>query len=144
VEGEIEYMSGLGLLPVRTLMEGKKTTRQCAFRYREHPALCQGYEIHMGQTVTMGPASPVNTLADERPDGYWLNERCWGTYLHGILDHAVVVEDLLRTVGDQDRSAPETAFDYPAFKEQQYDRLADWLRDNLDIAYMIREGSKVK
>jgi len=144
VEGEVAYMSGLCLLPVRTIMGGQKMTRQCAFRYRRHPELCRGYEIHMGQTETMGPASPVNTLADGRLDGYWLNERCWGTYLHGILDHTVVVEDLLRTVGARNPSAPEMAFDYLAFKEQQYDRLADWLREHLDIDSMIREGSKVK
>ena len=143
VEGEVEYMSGLGLLPVRTVLTSQKTTRQCAFRYREHPNLCQGYEIHMGQTETMGPPSLVNTLADGQPDGYWLNERCWGTYLHGVLDNPVVVEDLLRTAGGRNRLNTESAFDYPAFKEQQYNRLADWLRDNLDIHYMLREGSRV-
>jgi adenosylcobyric acid synthase len=143
VEGEVEYMSGLGLLPVKTTIEGQKTTRQGTFRYRNYPELCRGYEIHMGQTETMGPLSPVNTLADGRSDGYWLNERCWGTYLHGILDNPVVVEDLLRTVGTGNRPTPEMAFNYQAFKEQQYDRLADWLRENLDIAYMLREGSRV-
>jgi adenosylcobyric acid synthase len=137
VEGEVEYMPGLGLLPVQTVLAGHKTTLQCEFRFRENDAVCRGYEIHMGQTQTQGEACPVGTFSDNRTDGYWLNDRCWGTYLHGILDNATVVEAILRTVGASAKMASEAPFDYAAFKEQQYDRLATWLRDHLDVGYMI-------
>jgi adenosylcobyric acid synthase len=143
VEGEVEYAAGLGLLPVKTVLLGEKTTQQCHFRYRGFEEVCQGYEIHMGETVPTGAASPLNTVSDQSTDGYWLNEQCWGTYMHGILDNATVVEDLLSTVRTAvDKSAftriHAGPFDYQTFKQQQYDRLADWLREYLDIPYVYR------
>lgn len=50
VEGEIERLPGLGLLPVSTRMQGEKVTRQVRFRFLEDSAVCEGYEIHMGTT----------------------------------------------------------------------------------------------
>ncbi|MDE6395311.1 MAG: cobyric acid synthase, partial [Duncaniella sp.] len=50
VEGEIKRLPGLGLLPVRTTLEGEKVTRQVTFRFMGADAECAGYEIHMGRT----------------------------------------------------------------------------------------------
>ena len=47
VEGEIERLPGLGLLPVSTRMQGEKVTRQVRFRFLEDSAVCEGYEIHL-------------------------------------------------------------------------------------------------
>lgn len=139
VEGEIEYTSGLGLLPVKTVLLGEKTTQQCQFRYRDAQALCQGYEIHMGETHPTELASPLTTLADGRTDGYWLHEQCWGTYLHGILDNSAIVDALLATVKNAPAQSEIKSFDYLAFKQQQYDLLADLLRKHLDIDYMYQQ-----
>ena len=72
VEGEIERLPGLGLLPVSTHMTGEKITRQVRFHLTMdngqltinatdsaahsqlstlNSQLLQGYEIHMGTTV---------------------------------------------------------------------------------------------
>lgn len=51
VEGEIERLPGLGLLPVSTRMQGEKVTRQVRFRFLEDSAVCEGYEIHMGTKI---------------------------------------------------------------------------------------------
>ena len=66
VEGEIERLPGLGLLPVSTRMQGEKVTRQVRFRFLEDSAVCEGYEIHMGTTTPLAdvPVSPLNHLAD--------------------------------------------------------------------------------
>lgn len=48
VEGGIRRLPGLGLLPVSTVMEGKKVTRQVAFTFHETSGRCQGYEIISG------------------------------------------------------------------------------------------------
>ena len=53
VEGEIERLPGLGLLPVSTRMQGEKVTRQVRFRFLEDSAVCEGYEIHMGTTTPL-------------------------------------------------------------------------------------------
>ena len=82
VEGEIERLPGLGLLPVSTRMQGEKVTRQVRFRFLEDSAVCEGYEIHMGTTTPLAdvPVSPLNHLADGREDGYFVDRTCMGTY----------------------------------------------------------------
>jgi adenosylcobyric acid synthase len=132
VEGPVPAASGLGLLPVRTVLMGEKTTQQRRFAFRGGAVPdCQGYEIHMGRTTADGPAQPVATLDDGTPDGYYAGPRCWGTYLHGILDNAAVIEALLAPYTKQQASAP---VDFAAFKNEQYDRLAAHLRANVDMA----------
>ena len=92
VEGEIERLPGLGVLPVSTRMQGEKVTRQVRFRFLEDSAVCEGYEIHMGTTTPLAdvPVSPLNHLADGREDGYFVDRTCMGTYVHGILDNPSV------------------------------------------------------
>lgn len=130
VEGEIESLPGLGILPVQTVLQADKTTLQCEFYFRESSEKNAGYEIHMGETKVTGKKSPVAILNNGRQDGYFLNDKTWGTYLHGILDNDVVIESLL---------APYTfeitgeKLNYQDFKEQQYDKLADLIRLNVDM-----------
>ena len=132
VEGEIERLPGLGLLPVSTRMQGEKVTRQVRFRFLEDSAVCEGYEIHMGTTMPLAdvPVSPLNHLADGREEGYFVDRTCMGTYVHGILDNPSVIDYLLEPFADK---LKETAFDYKAFKEEQYDKLAAHVRKHVDL-----------
>ena len=138
VEGEIERLPGLGLLPVSTRMQGEKVTRQVRFRFLEDSAVCEGYEIHMGTTTPLAdvPVSPLNHLADGREDGYFVDRTCMGTYVHGILDNPSVIDYLLEPFADK---LKETAFDYKAFKEEQYDKLATLVREHIDMEYVYRQ-----
>jgi adenosylcobyric acid synthase len=129
VEGEIEELPGLGLLPVRTVLQPEKTTLQCNFRFRENADTCAGYEIHMGETTALETRKPVAILSDGREDGYYRDARTWGSYLHGILDNAVVIESILAPYTDEKGKQ----YDYQQFKEQQYDKLADLLRTHIDM-----------
>lgn len=132
VEGEIERLPGLGLLPVSTRMQGEKITRQVRFHFLEGSETCEGYEIHMGTTTPLAdvPASPLNHLADGREDGYFADCTCMGTYVHGILDNPSVIDYLLEPFADK---LKETTFDYKAFKEEQYDKLAAHVRKHVDL-----------
>lgn len=132
VEGPVSFMPGLGLLPVTTVLTAVKTTQQCTFQYKSKTAICEGYEIHMGITAS---STPLNTMTHGHTDGYLLNDRCWGTYVHGILDNPVVVDDLLSPF------SPEavTPFDYNKYKHEQYDKLAQHLREHIDIAYIYSQ-----
>lgn len=129
VEGDIEALPGLGLLPVETILQPEKTTRQCTFHFRNEAGSCEGYEIHMGQTQSRQLGEPVALLTDGRPDGYYRDDRTWGTYLHGILDNETVIARVLAPY-TREEAAP---YDYRQFKEQQYDKLADLLRLHLDM-----------
>ena len=128
VEGDIERLPGLGLLPVSTTMSGEKVTRQVTSDYGA------GYEIHMGETRPFGDAkvSPLLHLSDGCDDGYIVDNKCMGTYVHGILDNAPFVDFLLQPFVDKLAEAGKP-FDYQAFKEEQYNRLADHVRKYVDI-----------
>ena len=177
VEGNLERLPGLALLPTTTTMSGEKITRQVHFRPLSPspvplspsspaspsplppfetavstpfpppfeaavpagspaglPLPLSAYEIHMGETRPFGdaPSRPFARLDDGRTDGYLVSDRCWGTYLHGVLDNAPVVDALLAPFADR-LSAPSAPFDYAAFKEEQYNRLADHVRKYLDM-----------
>ena len=128
IEGDIERLPGLGLLPVSTTMSGEKVTRQVECEYGK------GYEIHMGETLPFGFAlpSPLLHLSDGRQDGYIVDNKCMGTYVHGILDNASFVDFLLQPFAEK-LSRTNASFDYQAFKEEQYDKLADHVRQHIDI-----------
>ena len=158
VEGDLERLPGLALLPTTTQMSGQKITRQVRFTVpvgfpvgsspsslsaspsspspSSSPSSfpLSAYEIHMGETRPFGdaPARPFALLDDGRTDGYFVSDRCWGTYLHGVLDNAPVVDALLAPFADR-LSAEAAPFDYAAFKEEQYDRLADHVRLHLNL-----------
>lgn len=138
VESNIERLPGLGLLPVRTQMEGEKVTRQVKFSFMNTQFVCEGYEIHMGSTTPIENAkqTSLNRLEDGREDGCFVNEKCFGTYIHGILDNGVVIDYLLSPYADK---LSDTPFDFKAFKEEQYNKLADHVRKyvDMDLVYKI-------
>lgn len=152
VEGEIERLPGLGLLPVSTRMTGEKVTRQIRFkvngkqrrdsgnRHTEDVFPLSGYEIHMGETLPVEGAwaSPLNLLEDGTSDGYFDDDTCMGTYVHGILDNPEFIDFLLHRFAGK-LSATARTFDYPKFKEEQYDKLADHVRRhvNMPLVYKI-------
>ena len=137
VEGDVERMPGLGLLPVTTTMGGEKQTRQvsglCAKVGAEE---LKGYEIHMGATTPLETPSPLLQLSDGRHDGFWVDRRCMGTYVHGILDNQPFIDYLLQPYAG--KLQQQQAFDYAAYKQQQYDLLADHVRRYVDIPAVYR------
>lgn len=146
VEGTIERLPGLGLLPTTTTMSGEKRTRQITFTSPLLPQtsrLLKGYEIHNGATQPFGDATlqPFARLEDGTADGYVVSDRCMGTYIHGVLDNTDVADWLLAPFADRFGKEHAT-FDYQAFKQQQYDLLADHVRKYLDMErlYEIMKG----
>ncbi|MDY6205945.1 MAG: cobyric acid synthase [Prevotella sp.] len=136
VEGSLERLPGLGLLPVSTTMTAEKITRRTTFRgcaFNSGETLMQGYEIHMGETTALeAGVNRLNILEDGKEEGFIIDEKCMGTYLHGILDNPMFVDFLLRPYADKINVA-HTDFDYGAFKEAQYDKLADHVRRHVDM-----------
>ena len=113
LEGSITSLPGLGLLPIHTTMTAEKTTKQVTFLFEGQA--CQGYEIHQGVSDT--------------DEAIMQTDHCIGTYIHGFLDNAPVIDFLLRDKATG--TAPVQSF--AAFKEEQYDRLAAHVRQHLDM-----------
>lgn len=53
--------------------------------------------------------------------------------MHGILDNPEVLDNLAKGFNKEASNAP---FDYAAFKEEQYDKLADLVRKHVDMEYI--------
>lgn len=132
VEGQIRCLPGLGLLPASTEMTGEKTTRQVEFRMMDDRRKCTGYEIHMGRTSS---SRPFLIMADGTEEGCMADERCFGSYVHGILDNEAVVDFLLKPFGN---AAGGIDMDTVRYRDGQYDLLARWLREHVDIAQIYK------
>ncbi|MFY9152142.1 MAG: cobyric acid synthase, partial [Prolixibacteraceae bacterium] len=134
VESSVTFMPGLGILPVVTTLTAEKRTIQSAFNFRNEAENCMGYEIHMGETELL-QGSPLAILSDGTADGCFLNEKNWGTYLHGIFDNAPVIQSILKSCGKETQLQK---FNYPEYKNEQYDKLADHIRQSCDMEYVYR------
>ena len=148
-------LRGLGLLPVDTVFRPRKTTVQargvveCLSGMLEglSGAAVEGYEIHMGETVRDTDALPFAVLT--RADGTAVSDGCqaenvYGTYLHGVFDAPGVALGLAQALAAHKGVSLEDAVcDTVQYREQEYDRLADTVRQTLDmdLIYRILEGN---
>jgi adenosylcobyric acid synthase len=134
VEGTINSMPGLGLLPVVTTLSEEKRTVQSEFIFRNETEICRGYEIHMGTTELL-EGQPLARLSDGTQDGYFLNDKTWGSYLHGIFDNRAVVQSILKSCG---KEAKLQEFNIQEYKNVQYNKLAEHIRSSCDMEYVYR------
>ena len=143
-------MAGIGLLPSVTVFEEEKTRTRVTGTFRGVEGIFsglsgidfEGYEIHMGTSSL----EEGNVLADIAEDGApakadGLNSgNVYGSYVHGIFDREEVAKSiisaLLRAKGLSDEDVVST--DMAAYKEQQYDLLADGIRRNMDMDLLYR------
>ncbi len=128
----------------------------------------EGYEIHMGQTWINREGGLIDTARIKdgvpeicRPAAYLMERQSeskkvktdgfsrgnvYGAYVHGIFDApgvaSALVSALLKAKGLPEELPGEKDFDYRAYRESQYDKLAEILRESLDMAaiYKMLEG----
>ena len=131
VESDSNTIPGLGLMPMKTTLTKEKTTIQREFTFKNLDEKCRGYEIHMGTSTTEKP-SPLLQI-NGNSEGYLLNDNCWGSYMHGIFDNQVVIDDLLGSISKSEIKS------YEEFKDENFNKLADLLRDCLDIEKMYSQ-----
>ena len=84
-EGGPVVWPGLGLLPVRTVFEAAKRTRQSAFQsvWPIEGRPLRGYEIRHGRTEAIGTGAPL--VREGGAEIGYRGERVAGCYLHGLL-----------------------------------------------------------
>ena len=132
--GRPQTLRGLELLPTRTVFTLEKRRAQVTATAAAPfaGAALTGYEIHTGRTTVEG--APFCTLADGTPDGC-VQGSVFGTYLHGLFDSGELTEKLAALLCRRKGLAPETAapLTMQAYREQQFDLLADGVRRALDM-----------
>ena len=151
VENDLEEVEGIGLLDVETTFELEKTTTQVKAILDEnlHGYLenlsgkeVSGYEIHMGITKRNENSNNFVTVKQklEQKVNYQVgsvNKECnvFGTYLHGIFDDIDFTRTILNNIRKMKNLEPieSNVKSFKEFKNQQYDKLADYLREHLDM-----------
>ena len=140
-------ISGIGLLPLETILEQEKTRCQIKGTIGTQKGIFQslsgkeftGYEIHMGKTrYRDGTECKETMISDEKAQVY-------GSYVHGIFDQGSIAAEVVEALAIKKGITLEDLefSDYQQFKETQYDKLADTLRIYLDmeaIYGMLREA----
>ena len=130
IESDFRQLPGLNLLPITTILDGDKITKQVNFKLKHGNTACTGYEIHNGRTDFLTEIEVLNILDNGAKDGCHIG-KCYGTYIHGILDNAEFVDLLIQPyLIEKSNQAP---FDYFKFKEEQFDKLADHVRKNVNM-----------
>lgn len=158
-------MKGLGLLKATTTFEQQKTRTRITGEFQNVKGIFnglngkhfEGYEIHMGQTGVTESVCTEEALRIEkgfpckssyfsvltRNDGYVKTDgmcsgNIYGSYVHGIFDSDEVLFEIADALMGKKGLKYErlSTFDSKAYKEQQYDLLADALRKSLDMKYI--------
>ncbi|WP_199911609.1 cobyric acid synthase [Dongshaea marina] len=163
VESSVSRMDGLGLLDCETRFASEKTTTRVIGTLSPQltglfsgcrELAVMGYEIHMGQT-RCGPAAQAFSYL-ERGNGQAIEEcegainpqgTVAGTYLHGVFDNDLMTRALLNGLRQRRGMEPldKEGFCYQEFRQQQFDQLADCMRQHLNIPkiyQLMREYQK--
>jgi adenosylcobyric acid synthase len=138
-------IEGLGLLDAVTEFAAEKSTRQVTAKCASATGLLtgmqglelSGYEIHMGQTTGKETAAFQVTSTSQSPAVYadgMINSKgtVIGTYLHGLFfndDFRHVFFNNLR----RHWKLEESSHGYTFAKDSEYDKLAEVVRQNLDM-----------
>jgi len=140
VESDRKEVRGLGLLPVKTMLEGQKIVRKVTGTCRLNEKRIRGYEIHMGKTGPLhGTGAPFLTIHEPGrkkswPDGWCIKGgRICGTYVHGILDSPGFRGDFLNTLRREKGLRERSPGQGRKARFHQYDRLADHFEKHCDM-----------
>lgn len=140
VESSRDSIRGMGLIDAETTFAGDKRRTRVRAEVTAGPlagAMIDGYEIHMGRTVVNG--SSFCTIEGGSDDGCW-NGNVFGTYLHGLFDTGELTAKLVAYLADKKGVSLEnyTPVNRNEYMQQQYDQLADIVREALDMDVIYR------
>lgn len=132
-------VDGMGLLRCTTVFSQEKNRSRTSGRFADvngvfsclSGAEFKGYEIHMGET-----------MSDDKPlldCGGAQKGNVYGCYIHGIFDSSDVSERIVKTLYERKGLAYSgNKIDRRAYKEKQYDLLADEVRKNIDMELVYK------
>ncbi len=131
----VTEIAGMGLLDMQTVFRGQKVQTQTGGVFQQIPGLLSclngmtytGYEIHMGRSKEA--AAPVVG-----------NGSVYGSYIHGIFDAPGVADEIRKALCRQRGISVQTleSDDPAAYKQRQYDTLAQAVREGLDMELVYR------
>lgn len=154
IESDLKEISGLGLLDIETVMKSDKTTTQYKNTVKNVSGILtgtegmeiKGYEIHQGYSYPVNEKNEENNnsenilkndtgclFGDENLKGT-VKDNVAGTYIHGIFDNSEFTNHFLNEVRKfKGLDRIDENFSYSDYKNREYDKLAEVLRENIDI-----------
>jgi adenosylcobyric acid synthase len=141
--------AGLGLLPIQTVMQADKVTRNATgemaatvlFGQLVTDSKLSGYEIHIGQTIYQTGAAHFAVLSTDSGLPGVSNEGCistdsriFGTYLHGLFDGDSFRHQFVRAArAFHELNAPDELCPWKQLREESLNRLAREVEKALDM-----------
>jgi adenosylcobyric acid synthase len=141
--------TGLGLLPIQTIMQADKITRiatgeMAATILFGQPVMdtkLSGYEIHIGRTIYQTGAVHFATLSSDSGSSSVSNDGCistdsriFGTYLHGLFDDDSFRHQFVRVARAFHKlTAPLELHLWKQLREESLNRLAREVEKALDM-----------
>ena len=112
----------------------------------------KGYEIHMGVSGILDSPESYEECAEPINDANLSvvesNGNVYGTYVHGFFDKGEIAYEIVRALADKKgvSISATNGKDYMTIKEQEFDRLASVLRENMDIdaVYKMLREAKIQ
>jgi len=148
VESRVPALAGLDLLDMEVTFEKEKHTAQasgtvhcaCGWLKEANGVTVDGYEIHAGQNRLGDRAMPWLHIG-ERVDGVMNPQgNVMGSYLHGLFDDgqlfAAIASHIRRLKGTEANTHAPVSFE--AFREREFDRVADIVRASVDMDAVYR------
>ena len=144
VENEDIYsVKGMELLPITTVLQNAKHRSQTEDCFDDLSGVFEvlsgeefiGYEIHNGISIPTSKVSASDLFEHDEEGEIILvqRENVLGTYVHGVFDNNDLALRLVQSLAEAKGTKLEATMDYQAFKEDEYDKLADIVRNNLDM-----------
>lgn len=147
-EAGVGDVPGLGFIDMTTTFCQEKQTHRCkaTVSCRELPwcdidTEITGYEIHTGD-VQLGPqVAPLVEISNRSGQEVSLMDgavaaqgQIFGTHLHGLFDNRTLLLQWINYLRKKKNLAPLTESSMPAQRDEKYDRLADQVRQHLDMS----------
>ncbi|MCP4266125.1 MAG: cobyric acid synthase [Candidatus Brocadiaceae bacterium] len=148
---------GLGLIDVSTLFNLQKSTHQVKATFHERgsnifedmntESEITGYEIHMGETKLLNGTAPFLKIVERSEKEISMDDgavsddgNVIGTYLHGIFDNDEFRLGLINRLRKSKGLSPMLTEELSTVdKEKQYDKLADWFREHIDMDLIFEQ-----
>jgi len=141
IEGEAGNTIGLGLLQMETELRPEKQlkniigTLMLSDKEIKSTATVEGYEIHAGITAGEAIKRPLIKLQNGESDGAISDDnQIAGCYIHGLFDHPVAAEALLKWAGLDNNSY---SLNIEQLREESLDRLADEMEKHLKLDELL-------
>ena len=137
IESNQKTIKGLGLLPLHTILDKNKQLSLTKGILTKNNREVSGYEIHHGKSYCKSDKliSVINESTE--PIGF-SDDKIWLTYLHGVFEEDKFRREFIDTIKIDKNLPPLIEVQSSYNTEESINKLADIVRESLDIKQIYR------